>query len=102
MAKLFGAMVLGSLIVAATAISGPLRAETPSSTPSIPVQAFVPPPAKDGYAYPDCYCTDGSGRRVELGQRICLTVGGETYLARCDMSLNTPTWRREADICPTM
>ncbi|GAB5378157.1 MAG: hypothetical protein AcusKO_46190 [Acuticoccus sp.] len=64
-------------------------------------QIFRPPPAKDGYAYPDCYCTDGDGRRVELGERICLTVGDRMFIARCDMSLNNPVWREEQEGCPT-
>ncbi len=41
----------------------------------------------------DCYCTDSSGARVELGQEICLVVDGRAFIARCDMSLNVPIWR---------
>ncbi len=41
----------------------------------------------------DCYCTDTSGARVELGQEICLVVDGRAFIAKCDMSLNVPIWR---------
>ncbi|WMS42463.1 hypothetical protein RDV64_20745 [Acuticoccus sp. MNP-M23] len=61
---------------------------------------FVPPPAKEGFAYPDCYCTDTRGRRVEMGERVCLSVSGRNRLARCGMSQNTPVWRFERESCP--
>ena len=41
----------------------------------------------------ECYCTDTQGARVELGETICLTVGGRSFMAQCDMSLNSPMWR---------
>ena len=47
----------------------------------------------------DCFCTDGQGARVELGETICLTVGGRAYMALCDMSLNVPTWRDTGQGC---
>lgn len=57
-----------------------------------------------GLTYPDgrpieCYCTDRTGDRVDLGQRICLRVGGRAYVALCDMSLNVPTWRDTGEGC---
>ena len=64
-------------------------------------EIFRPPPAKKGYTYPDCYCTDGRGRRVELGEKVCLTVGGRMFLAECGMSLNNPAWREVEEGCPT-
>ncbi|MCF3935419.1 hypothetical protein L1787_18675 [Acuticoccus sp. M5D2P5] len=63
---------------------------------------FVPPPAKQGYSYPDCYCRDSTGGRVEIGERACLTIGPRRMTARCDMSQNVPTWRMEAEGCPIM
>ncbi len=48
----------------------------------------------------DCYCTDSSGARVELGEMICLTVGGRSFMAQCQMSLNVPMWREIGQICP--
>ena len=56
------------------------------------------PAPKEGFSYPDCYCTN-RGERVELGELSCLRVGGQRFTARCDMSLNNPTWRRVRDGC---
>jgi len=47
----------------------------------------------------DCYCTDQSGARVELGQSICLDVNGRRFTARCEMSQNVPMWREQTDSC---
>lgn len=47
----------------------------------------------------DCYCTDSSGGRIELGQRICLQVDGRMFMAECQMSLNVPMWREVDQGC---
>jgi len=47
----------------------------------------------------DCYCTDSSGGRVELGETICLRVDGRMFLAQCQMSLNVPMWREVSPAC---
>ncbi len=47
----------------------------------------------------DCYCTDSSGARVELGESICLQVGGRMFTAQCQMSLNVPMWRETQNGC---
>ena len=47
----------------------------------------------------DCYCTDKSGSRVELGETICLQVDGRMFMAQCQMSLNVPMWREVAKGC---
>ncbi|WP_099594108.1 hypothetical protein [Paramylibacter kogurei] len=47
----------------------------------------------DPVEWPECYCTDRTGNRVELGQQICMQVDGRSYTARCEMSLNVPMWR---------
>ena len=62
---------------------------------------YNPPKPKDGFRYPDCFCTDSEGKRVELGQTSCLKIGSQEVTARCDMSLNNPTWRRVSEGCPT-
>jgi hypothetical protein len=49
--------------------------------------------------WPECYCTDSQGKRVDLEEEICLTVDGRTFLARCGMSLNNPIWRKVKDGC---
>lgn len=65
-----------------------------------PVQ-YNPPAAKEGYSYPDCFCTDSQGSRVEMGQNACLQIGSRQVWARCEMSLNTPAWRHDGEGCPT-
>ncbi|MGC3936774.1 hypothetical protein ACOTTU_03105 [Roseobacter sp. EG26] len=47
----------------------------------------------------ECYCTDKSGDRVELGQTICLQVDGRMFMAQCQMSLNVPMWREVQQGC---
>ncbi|WP_299626574.1 hypothetical protein [uncultured Tateyamaria sp.] len=47
----------------------------------------------------ECYCTDKSGARVELGQTVCLNVGGRMFMAQCQMSLNSPMWREVEQGC---
>lgn len=47
----------------------------------------------------DCYCTDSSGARVELGETICMQVDGRMFMAQCQMSLNVPMWREVQQGC---
>jgi len=47
----------------------------------------------------DCYCTDSSGGRIELGETICLQVDGRMFMAQCQMSLNVPMWREVQNGC---
>nr|WP_228848923.1 hypothetical protein [Paenihalocynthiibacter styelae] len=61
-----------------------------------PLQADVTGP---GGRVIDCYCTDTSGARQELGEEICLYVDGRAFMARCEMSLNVPMWRDTGDLC---
>ena len=58
------------------------------------------PPAK-GFRYPDCFCTDSQGKRVEMGRSACLQIGSRSVMAQCDMSLNSPIWRVSEEACPT-
>lgn len=46
------------------------------------------------------YCTGGTGERHELGEVICITASCQTWMARCEMSQNTPMWRKLQDGCP--
>ena len=85
---LAGALALGLA-------SGPAAAAEPAETPN-----YSPAPPKQGYSYPECYCTDSAGRRVELGQRACLAIGSRRVQALCDMSANNPAWRYESEGCP--
>lgn len=47
----------------------------------------------------ECYCTDRTGSRVELGEFICMQVDGRMFMAQCQMSLNNPMWREIAPGC---
>lgn len=47
----------------------------------------------------DCYCTDKTGTRVELGELRCLDVDGRQFMAQCQMSLNVPMWREVQANC---
>jgi hypothetical protein len=49
----------------------------------------------------DCYCTDKSGARVELGETRCMNVDGRIFMAKCEMSLNVPMWRDQKIGCIT-
>ncbi|MEP5730345.1 MAG: hypothetical protein ABJL67_13365 [Sulfitobacter sp.] len=48
---------------------------------------------------PDCYCTDASGDRKELGEFVCLTISGRSFLAQCKMAQNNPIWREVSNEC---
>ena len=61
-------------------------------------------PAVADVTYPsgktvDCYCTDRTGSRIELGQTICMQVDGRMFMAQCQMSLNVPMWREVEQGC---
>lgn len=49
--------------------------------------------------WPDCFCTDKTGARVELGTMVCMQVGDRDFIARCEMSLNNPMWREISQGC---
>jgi len=61
--------------------------------------AAVNSQSKGAYDY---YCTDASGERFELGEVVCLNNNScsPSWLAKCDMSLNNPMWRKVQDGCP--
>lgn len=91
-----------TLIIAAAFATGMALGAGPAAADRIQNKHFNQPPAKDGYTYPDCYCTDSKGQRVEMGQLACLIIGSKRVLARCDMSVNNPTWRHESEGCPSV
>jgi hypothetical protein len=82
---------LGVLAMAAPAVA---------DGPRTPGSGYRPAPPKDGFSYPECYCTDSDGRRVEIGERRCLRIGRREMTAECGMSLNSPAWRRISEGCP--
>ena len=50
----------------------------------------------------ELYCTDAEGKRRELGEVICITASCQTWLAKCDMSLNNVMWREIQQGCPAV
>ena len=86
--------------------SSALAGDEPPFTPAPEIQpaqgGYSPPKPKKGFRYPDCFCTDSQGKRVELGRMSCLQIGSQQFMARCDMSLNNPTWRRVSEGCPSV
>jgi len=55
--------------------------------------------AQDAGKTIDCYCTDKTGERIELGTTICMEVDGRVFSARCEMALNNPFWREVEGGC---
>ncbi|CDX12322.1 conserved exported hypothetical protein [Mesorhizobium sp. ORS 3324] len=41
-----------------------------------------------------------NGKSFKVGETACLTVAGESHLARCDMVLNNTSWTKVNDTCP--
>jgi hypothetical protein len=40
------------------------------------------------------------GKSFQIGQISCLTLAGQSHLARCDMVLNNTSWTKIQDDCP--
>lgn len=93
-ARAIGAILITLAVMLWLPAHGVLAAEAAVSN------GYAPPPPKEGFSYPDCYCTDSDGQRVEIGERACLDIGGRAVTAECRMSLNSPAWRTVADGCP--
>lgn len=45
----------------------------------------------------DCQCRDSEGSMKNLGTVVCVNITGQQYLVRCEMSQNTPYWKRLND-----
>lgn len=96
-------LLLAALSVLAISVFAPTAFADDANAGVTPVQGnggYHPPKPKKGFRYPDCFCTDSKGQRVEMGMTSCLQIGSQKFLARCAMSLNNPTWRRIDDKCP--
>lgn len=61
-------------------------------------QSFERPAPKEGFSYPEYYCTN-RGLRVEVADKSCLIIGDRTVQAVCDLSLNNPVWRVTGEDC---
>ena len=64
----------------------------------LPVATMADVVTPNGKTIP-CYCTDSTGGRVDLGDKICLHVNGRSFTAQCQMSLNVPMWRELHEGC---
>ncbi len=71
-----------------------LLADASTIAPKATGQLAAPPLPKI-----ECYCTDKIGERREMGELVCLDVGGRLFTARCEMSLNNPMWREVSEGC---
>ncbi|AZO46699.1 MAG: hypothetical protein EOS54_23950 [Mesorhizobium sp.] len=40
-----------------------------------------------------------NGKSFKIGETACLTIAGESHLARCDMVLNNTSWTKIHDDC---
>ncbi|RUU26827.1 MAG: hypothetical protein E5Y88_22215 [Mesorhizobium sp.] len=50
-------------------------------------------------AFADAECL-ANGKSFQIGQVACLTLSGQSHLARCDMVLNNTSWTKIRDDCP--
>lgn len=88
--------------VLAGLLSAPALAEPPKPVERAEGSGYNPVPPAHGFRYPDCFCTDSRGARVEMGRKACLQIGSREVMAQCDMSLNSPTWRFLEEACPSV
>nr|WP_329605647.1 hypothetical protein [Rhizobium alarense] len=58
------------------------------------------PSAADGPSDARCTCRFRDGSKHELGKTLCIDVGEQRYLARCEMVLNVTSWQKLQDGCP--
>ncbi|MEM7686356.1 MAG: hypothetical protein AAF293_16125 [Pseudomonadota bacterium] len=97
--------MIAKYAVLATIVLLPMGAgadETRKTPPEQVSNEFIPPKPKDGFRYPDCFCTDSKGDRVDVGRMACLTIGSRSFTARCAKSLNNTIWRQVSEGCPSV
>ncbi|MHA1527993.1 MAG: hypothetical protein ACTSVG_03160 [Alphaproteobacteria bacterium] len=87
-------LYIAVLVLLGTIGSGPAAAQL-ISNPN-----FTQPPPKEGHSYPEYYCTNSKGQRIEIGETACLAIGSRRVPARCGISVNSPAWREESGDCP--
>jgi hypothetical protein len=54
-------------------------------------------------AKPDCQCRSPDGSMQNMGTVACFDIVGSKFLVRCEMSTNTPYWKKIDGVqgCPT-
>lgn len=65
--------------------------------PLVVIAAIASVPA---FAGENCYCKNTDGKQHAVGEVACMTVGGRSYLAQCEMNLNVTSWSKLQDGCP--
>ena len=94
---------ISSIAVLLMSVASPVFAEGVPEPDVLNAQGgYNPPKAKEGFRYPDCFCTDSQGERINLGRTACLQIGSRQVTARCAMSLNNPAWRQVSEGCPSV
>ena len=65
-------------------------------------QALVQAAESDQDQTPECKCRAPGGQMQELGTVQCFDIVGHRNLVRCEMSTNTPYWKRVEGVsgCP--
>jgi len=53
--------------------------------------------AAPAFAAPQCLA---NGKSFQVGQVACLTLAGQSHLARCEMVLNNTSWTKVGEVCP--
>ncbi|MEL6947837.1 MAG: hypothetical protein AAFO73_09420 [Pseudomonadota bacterium] len=86
-------VLISSAFVAAPMLLKPASAEELAPTVRTSPVTWASMRAQSKTKWPECFCTDRYGKRHELGDIICLTVGGRSYEAKCIMAQNNPFWR---------
>ena len=57
-------------------------------------QAMAQGVAPDQVAVPECQCRSPDGQMQDLGSVQCVDIVGRKNLVRCEMSTNTPYWKK--------
>lgn len=72
------------------------------TAPGVSAAAEVADRAAATSAPPECRCRAPGGALRDLGTVECVEIGGRRVSVRCEMSTNTPYWRRVEGVaaCP--
>jgi hypothetical protein len=62
-----------------------------------PYAAVLALGAAPAFADPQCLA---NGKSFQIGQVACLTLAGQSHLARCDVVLNNTSWTKIKNDCP--
>ena len=57
-------------------------------------QSMAQATENDPVPAPECKCRSPDGQMQDLGTVQCVDIVGRKYLVRCEMSTNTPYWKK--------